>query len=80
MRGLLPLSPLILSLALSPAACLALLAGGRATTFSCRGRGLGRHSTALAGETFRVRDWSGEDGEAGEALRLLVRARAPLLA
>ena len=76
MRGLLPLSPLILSLALSPAACLALLAGGRAATFSCRGRGLGRHSTALAGETFRVRDWSGEDGEAGEALRLLVRAAA----
>ena len=84
MRGLLPLSPLILSLALSPAACHALLAGGRAATFSCRGRGrgrgvgrgLGRHSTALAGETFRVRDWSGEDGEAGEALRLLVRAEA----
>lgn len=82
MRGLLPLSSLILSLALSPAACLALLAGGRAATFSCRGRGrglglgLGRHSTALAGETFRVRDWSGEDGEAGEALRLLVRAEA----
>ena len=82
MRGLLPLSPLILSLALSPAACHALLAGGRAATFSCRGRGrglgrgVGRHSTALAGETFRVRDWSGEDGEAGEALRLLVRAAA----
>lgn len=56
MRGLLPLSSLILSLALVPAACLALLAGGRAATFSCRrrGRGLGRHSTALAGETFRV--------------------------